>query len=1025
MLILRSDQVVLSAWMALTGTAPSHTVFNSHVALARSPGGIAAWTAEVNAVVNANFAGADGNARLADTVIANLGLGAVTGIRDAAIAFFNSQPANRGGLAIAAADWLRTVTPAAGDTALSSAQAAFRNAELGGFSHSTNPASVQSAATTPGAPITGGGQTFLLTAGADAGAAFIGTAGNDTFNAAQVGVNNAWTVGDAIDGGAGNDVFNVTQEAAITLPVGASVKNIETANLVSGLTGTSINTTTWAGLTNLNITAPGAVTATAAATTAVKVTDSALAGLAVTVNGGSTVDATTATTVTGSTVVVGGTTAAAGAVNVSTTTTLADGAGPTAIAAGTAVTVTGGTTVTVNNSLVSTGGSNDAGDSLTGGNVIVNGDASTTAVSVTQTAAAARVATAPGVVGSAAIVNGTVTVTDKNAASGTAAGTIATVTLNNFAAATIDSSAISTVNLTGTATSLEISRGALTATPTANTLAVNVNGLTMTGALKDGEAAADEGFTTVNIASNTAASSVASLDFVDATTLNISGDAKFTSNAEVLTAVTAINVTNTAGAILTTAIAAGVTFTGGAGADTVSLGATTRAITMGAGNDTVIYGAAAGTGGSVNAGDGIDTIQMSGAEAEVADNDSTFNSTFTNFEVLKIEAGATQTLDVVGLGNISKINTIGANGLVVNNLATGGTLTLTGVSTAAEMNVRDAAFNAADTFNIALSNSTAATVGFGTVKVAAVETINISTVDAGTGANTAATVDTATLVAVNATSIVVSGNNGLNLTNAGNAAVTRFDASGVVGNSTDDTAALLAVTFLSANTTATANVTITGGAGNDALTGSVARDTITGGEGADTISGAAGNDTIILTETTAAADTVVFALTAAANGIDTITGFAAGTGADIVGLVAAATSATTAGGAAAAFAASTNTTLTAGPVAFELTGATPTNTFDVIEITAILSSFGNLSAAGVVDGAELLRALSSTNVAAGSITSEANSNFYLVAYQGGNAFLYQVTNNADTAVVASEIALVGVFNGVAHGAFAAGDFNIV
>ena len=156
MLIHPSDQVVLSAWMALTGTAPSHTVFNSHVALARSPGGIAAWTAEVvNAFVNANFAGADGNARLADTVIANLGLGAVPGIREAAIAFFNSQPANRGGLAIAAADWLRTVTPAAGDTALSSAQAAFRNAELGGFSHSTNPASVQSAATTPGAPITG------------------------------------------------------------------------------------------------------------------------------------------------------------------------------------------------------------------------------------------------------------------------------------------------------------------------------------------------------------------------------------------------------------------------------------------------------------------------------------------------------------------------------------------------------------------------------------------------------------------------------------------------------------------------------------------------------------------------------------------------------------------------------------------------------------------------------------------------------------------------------------------------------
>lgn len=246
MLILRSDQVVLSAWMALTGTAPSHTMFNSHVALARSPGGIAAWTAEVNAIVNANFAGADGNARLADTVIANLGLGAVTGIRDAAIAFFNSQPANRGGLAIAAADWLRTVTPAAGDTALSSAQAAFRNAELGGISHSTNPASVQSAATTPGAPITGGGQTFLLTQGLDN---IVGTAGNDTINAfafntvTGADVTTLQSV-DAIDGGAGTDTLNIEVKPA-TAPaadfndiIQGTISNVEIVNINNTATTT-------------------------------------------------------------------------------------------------------------------------------------------------------------------------------------------------------------------------------------------------------------------------------------------------------------------------------------------------------------------------------------------------------------------------------------------------------------------------------------------------------------------------------------------------------------------------------------------------------------------------------------------------------------------------------------------------------------------------------------------------------------------------------------------------------------------
>lgn len=822
---------------------------------------------------------------------------------------------------------------------------------------------------------------------------------------------NTWTVGDAIDGGAGTDTFTVTQTGAITVPTGATVKNIETATFLSGTTANVIDASSWTGLTNLNVTGVTAQTVTAAATTDISVTGSTATG-ATTVNGGKNVTVTE-TGASGGTVGIGATTAAAGTVTVTSTTAAANGT------IGNAITVTGGTTVNVTQVAGNAAG---AGVTTTAGAVVVNGNASTTTVTVSDTKAATAAA---GVVGH---VNGAVTVTDVNAASATAAGTIATVTLNNFAAATIDSSAISTVNLTGTATSLGIGRGALTATPTANTLAVNVNGLTMTGALTDSEAAADDGFTTVNIASSTAASSVGSMAFADATTLNISGDAKFTSGGETLTAVTAINVTNTAGATLATALGTGVLFTGGAGADSVSLGATTKAITMGAGDDTVIYGGAAGTGGSVNAGDGSDTIQMSGAEADAADLNSTFNSTFTNFEVLSIETGATETLDVVGLNNVSKVKTIGASGLTVNNLASGGTLTLTGASTAATMGVRDAAFNAADTFNIALSNSTAGVVAFGSVTVANVETVNISTVDAGTSTSTAATIDTATLAATSAKSIVVSGNNGLTLTNTGNVAVTSFDASGVVANGTDDTAANLAVTFTSANTTASASITIKGGAGNDVLAGNATTanaNNITGGEGADQITTGLGNDTFVLTETTAAADTVVFATTAN-NGIDTITGFQAGAGAttDKAKLVAAATTNAAQDVAGVADFAAISVALTSGAQAYVLGASTATN--DIIEITTALSSFGSLGAAGVVDGTELLKALSSTNVAASSFTtSTAGDDFYLVAYQNGNAYLYQVTDaGLDTTVVAADIALVGVFNGVAAGAFAAGDFTV-
>ena len=77
----------------------------------------------------------------------------------------------------------------------------------------------------------------------------------------------------------------------------------------------------------------------------------------------------------------------------------------------------------------------------------------------------------------------------------------------------------------------------------------------------------------------------------------------------------------------------------------------------------------------------------------------------------------------------------------------------------------------------------------------------------------------------------------------------------------------------------------------------------------------------------------------------------------------------------------------------------------------------------VMTGTELLKALSSTDTASTGITlATASDDFYLVAYQNGNAYLYMVTDTGDTNATASEIALVSVFQGVAAGAFASGDF---
>lgn len=727
-----------------------------------------------------------------------------------------------------------------------------------------------------------------------------------------------WTTGDAITGGAGTDTLNITQTAAVTMPVGVTVSGVERINVMSATTATNINTTTFTGLETLNVTAPGTVTARAAATTAITVTDATLGGIVVTdgntvnafnntvtVNGGSTVNVTTTEAViatpgtaysnTGTTqgvVNVGATAAAAGAVVINTTSTLADNAATGATTGtGTVVNVTGGTSITVNNTLATTGTSGDATDLLTGGAVNLIGNASTTAVSVTQTAARIRTADALG------IANGSVIITDGDA-SKSAADSITSVTLANYGgvASAIESGALTTLNLSGPGSSLWINGLVAAANQTATTLNLNLNGLKSSGVVRlDAEGTGSSAYTTVNLNSSTSASTLANLQVGDVgtggnysagtakvTALNISGDAKLTlGDQTALTSTATITSTNTAGVTLTTALAVGQGFAGGDGADTITLtDELTKAITTGAGNDTVIIddtatnaGKLTGTGGSVNAGDGKDTISLKASDAAVVSGNSTFNSKFTGFEavILREPAGA-QAVNLAGLNGANEVTT-GAitiagttvGSLTIDSFTSGGKLTLTGnpAGTNAHAgtytaNVTNAQFATADVFNIALSSTAAFVRGannndLDTVVVNNVETVNITVNDASTDAKGSdAVVHNLGLTAAAATTITVSGNNGLNLTGTGTgalAAVTKFDASGVVanGNGTTgetDAASHLAVTFTSGNSTTTAAVSITGGAGADVLTGNAAIDTIVGGAGGDALSGAAGNDVI-------------------------------------------------------------------------------------------------------------------------------------------------------------------------------------
>ncbi|HNO74835.1 MAG TPA: S-layer protein [Nitrosomonas mobilis] len=664
----------------------------------------------------------------------------------------------------------------------------------------------------PGQP----GQTFTLTTGTDN---LVGTADNDTFIAGESAGTTTFTVGDQIDGGAGNDTLNWVQTAAITaVPVASKVTSVETVNVTSGSDITLDTTSSFADTTALNTNTSGAnQTITAAATQNVTATVAAQAAKLVAVNGGDNVTIN-ATGVTTGTTTVGAATAAAGDVTVTSTgAKLADVAdiliATTQIQG--AIGVTGGSKVNVTTTGTVSGGSDNVGDALTLSAVNVTGNASTTEVTVTQTAAQTQVTGAAGV-GRAAIVNGAVTITDANATSATAAGTIATVSLNSYGNSTVNSGALTTLNLAGTGGTLGVTAGALT-TPVVDTLGLNVNGLT------GGVITLDADYKTLNLAGNTAASTIANVTGTGVTALNISGDANVTLTAQTLAAAKNITVTNTAGAALGTALANDVLFTGGAGADSISIGETTKAINMGAGDDVVTLSSGTlGAGGSLNGGEGVDTlVANTDGSAFVAD------PAFGGFEVLRVAGAAAK-----GSHNAS-----GFTALEIG--VTAGATDFTGVAAGVGLTVLDGptggttvtlanATGTNDSLGLTLKSDGALTAG--SVTLAGVETVNITNTDTDTTAHTNAL----TLAATSAKDVVVTGNAGLTLANTGNVAITNFDASGVTGAATD--AAALAVTFISANTTVGEGVTIKGGSGNDSLTGSAtANDTIYGNDGDDTL----------------------------------------------------------------------------------------------------------------------------------------------------------------------------------------------
>jgi S-layer protein len=578
-----------------------------------------------------------------------------------------------------------------------------------------------------------------------------------------------------------------------------------------------------------------------------------------TINGGKNISATVAVGTSG-TVDIGATTAPAGTVSYTGAYTQANGNTHGA------VTVTGGTTQTVT---LSTG--NAVNTTNTFGAVTATGGASTTTVSVTQDAAATAAVAVKGV------VNGAVSVLDANRASTTKAGSITDVTVSSGAAVTINSGALENIFASGKMTTLNAGTlGALT-TAAINDIHLHTNGLTTTGAVTF-----DTDVKTITINSHTAASTIASLVDASATTLNVIGDAKLTVSAHTLAATASISTADsTGGATFTGALGNTVSFAGGAGADTVSLGATTKAITTGAGADQVTVGVSAlGYLGSIDAGDGIDTLVMSAANAATASATATFGGTISGFEVLAL--GAATADATIALAKLDSMNTVSTAGV-----ANGDTVTITGASSGFTLvanagvagtvvaSMTDAT-GTADVANVSVTATAAKTIA--ALTLTGFEVLNFDTQDSQTTASGLQHIVTA-LTDADATTINVAGDAGLSLGFTGTK-VTSFDASGVTkgavtwtsgalaaaatvkggagANTVDLSASSKAMTYtggavVDTITTGAGAGTIVAGAGNDVIVagngantvhGDAGNDNITTGTGADTIEGGAGNDTI-------------------------------------------------------------------------------------------------------------------------------------------------------------------------------------
>lgn len=526
---------------------------------------------------------------------------------------------------------------------------------------------------------------------------------------------------------------------------------------------------------------------------------------------------------------------------------------------------------------------------------------------------------------------------------------------------------------------------------------------------------ADTGLAAVTITSTGAANTVGIIDLDNAATtvksVTIDATTKLTASLAADYAASSTLTLKGAGAIDLSgaALSANLTTVNAAdnsGGVNVTIGANTATVTGGSGNDTVSAGALVfNSTGSLNGGAGTDTLVLQDAAQLTA----ATVAKMTNFEVLRLNDDGDDGLDTFDSSLVSGLTgiVVGAQSLldgvsvtkmsaavagdvtIAGSQAVGPTFGITGATTVGQLDTLTLKIDDAATAVNTLTVADVTAAGVETVKIVATDNLTLS---AATG-----------LTAL--TKLEVSGSGAVNVTTGALAlnVNTVVDASASTGAFTFSAAAATTNGIAITGSATKAN-TITGSAQADSITGGAGNDTITAGNGIDTVNISQGGDDIIVIE----------GVLAAANR-DTITGFTVGTYA--VG-----------GGQDRLEVADTTTVFSATSGTIQEVTAAPTSALtyntaaaNVLELSFELSGNGGANDLDShTDGTGLLAALGQTV----AVSADTNTGF-IVAYQDGKAYLYRAAEGVDAADVnlaAADIVLVGVFNGIAVGGFAATNF---